>query len=118
MKHIILGTIAAFALSACVTAAEVDDVEPMSAAPAVEMSVDKAEMECALPGPDDTCACEVVDANGDCVEGGGSGVIIQRQIAFCALTAPDGSCACEVLDDNGDCVEGGGSGVIIQRNND
>lgn len=115
MKHIILGTLAAFALTACVTTSEVDDVEPMTAAPVVEMNTNKADMECAVRDPDDTCVCEFADANGDCVEGGGSGVIIQRQSTVCAVTAPDGTCACEVVDVNGDCVEGGGSGVIIQR---
>lgn len=117
MKNIILGTIAAFALSACVSAVEVDDVEPMEAPQAVEMNADKKTMECAVPGPNDTCACIKVDTNGDCVEGGGPAVIIQRQ-SVCAVPAPDGSCACEVLDENGDCVEGGGPGVIVQGGNE
>jgi opacity protein-like surface antigen len=116
MKNIILGAIAAFALSACVTAADVDKDEQMDAAQAVEMKADKKTMECAVPGPNDTCACKKVDANGDCVEGGGPAVIIQRQ-SVCAVPAPDGSCACEVLDANGDCVEGGGPGVIVQGGN-
>jgi len=93
MKNIILGAIAAFALSACVTAADVDKDEQMDAAQAVEMKADKKTMECAVPGPNDTCACKKVDANGDCVEGGGPAVIIQRQ-SVCAVPAPDGGCAC------------------------
>ena len=114
MKLILLGTLAAFALSACVPATEVNDAEPMAVTEAVDMNTKKVEMECAVPGPDDTCACKETDSNGDCVEGGGSGVIIQGDTSVCAVIAPDGSCACEALDDNGDCVEGGGSGVIIQ----
>lgn len=52
MKRIIFATIAALTLSACATT------------------------PCAVENPDGTCACKVVDENGNCVEGGGPGGII------------------------------------------
>lgn len=69
MKRIILGTIAAFALTAC--ASTMDDPNQKAA---VEP---EAVMVCAVKNPDGTCACKKVDDNGDCIEGGGPGVIVQ-----------------------------------------
>ena len=69
MKRQLFIIAAAIILSACatVTAEEAD----------VETSV-VPEGVCAIENPDGTCACKAVDDNGECVEGGGVGVIIPR----------------------------------------
>lgn len=67
MKQSFLMIAAAMGLGACATASDKTVETEESMAPA---------MVCAVENPDGTCACEVVDENGDCVEGGGTGVII------------------------------------------
>lgn len=72
MKHIILCAIAALALAACETTPP-ESTMMMTADPTPEA----IEQICAIENPDGTCACEELDDNGDCVEGGGAGVIVQ-----------------------------------------
>lgn len=108
MKRIIFGTIAALSLTACVTT--VEKAEPAAI---------KVEMVCATENPDGSCACKTLDANDNCVEGGGPAVIVRgdRINSVCAIENPDGTCACETVDVNGNCVEGGGPGVIVRGGN-
>lgn len=70
MKNIILCAVAALALAACETTSDKSDMTESVT------KTEAMEMVCAIENPDGTCACEVVDENGDCTEGGGSGVII------------------------------------------
>ena len=63
MKKILLAGFAALVLTACAT---VEDEK-----------VDEEKAECAVLNPDGSCACKVVDDNGDCIEGGGPGIIIR-----------------------------------------
>lgn len=115
MKRMIIVSLLALSLSACVSAKpETTAAEKIN--PPVEPVV-----ECAIFAPNGNCSCLKTDDNGDCVEGGGIGTANSGgtgpQIALdstsieCAIVAPDGTCACTKVDDNGDCVEGGGIGT-------
>lgn len=64
MKHFWVASIAAIAFASCATVEKKDND-----------AQDKTT--CAIVNPDGTCACKKVNENGECVEGGGPGVIIR-----------------------------------------
>ena len=73
MRTLLIAGVFALGVSACMTPVEeAEEAEVM----ATEMDKTEDTESCPILNPDGSCACEKVDEFGECVEGGGTGVIV------------------------------------------